>query len=117
MADYGAAVTWGEVKPGRERQSLEVWADSISINDKAVADGRLERWDTVIFEPAGGPPLGAIRVYGSQDQVDAFLRTDDFADVILRAGLSVSSVGYRRFTTGSALADGFARFSAAVESL
>jgi hypothetical protein len=35
----------------------------------------------------------------------------------MRAGLSVSSVGYRRFTTGDVLADGFTKFSAAVESL
>lgn len=117
MADFGVAVTWGEVKPGRERQSLEVWADAVTLNDKAVADGRIERWDAVLFEPAGGPPLGAIRIYGDQAQVDEFIRSDDFEDIILRAGLFISSLGYRRFTTGDALADGFARFSAAVESL
>jgi hypothetical protein len=117
MADYGVAVTWGEVKPGRERQSLEVWADAITLNDKAVADGRIERWDAVIFEPAGGPPLGAIRIYGDQGQVDEFIRSDDFEDIILRAGMHISALGYRRFTTGDALADGFARFSAVLESL
>jgi hypothetical protein len=117
MADYGAAVTWGEVKPGRERQSLEVWADSVSLNEKAVADGRLERWDAIILEPTGAPPAGVIRVYGSQEQVEAFLDSDDFTELILRASLSVSAVGYRRFTTGDALAEGFARFTAAVESL
>jgi hypothetical protein len=117
MADHGVAVTWGEVKPGRERQSLEVWADAVTLNDKAVADGRVERWDAVIFEPRGGPPLGAIRLYGEQAQVDEFIRSDDFQDIILRAGLHVSSIGYRRFMTGDALADGFARLSAAVEAL
>ena len=117
MADYGVAVTWGEAKPGRERQALEVWADAITLNDKAVADGRIERWDAVVFEPGGGPPVGAIRFYGTAEQIDVFVRADDFMDIIMRAQLMVSSVGYRRFTTGDALADGFARLSAAVESL
>jgi hypothetical protein len=117
MADYGVAVTWGEAKPGRERQALEVWADAITLNDKVVADGRVERWDAVAFEPAGGPPLGAIRFYGTAEQVDALVRADDFTDIILRAQLTVSSVGYRRFTTGDALGDGFARLSAAIDSL
>ena len=117
MADYGVAVTWGEAKPGRERQALEVWADAITLNDKVVADGRVDRWDAVVFEPSGGPPLGAIRLYGTAEQIDALVRADDFTDIILRAQLTVSAVGYRRFTTGDALADGFARLSAAIESL
>jgi hypothetical protein len=117
MADYGVAVTWGEVKPGRERQALEVWADSVTLNDKAVADGRVERWDAAIFEPAGGPPLGVIRFFGDQGQIDEFIRSEDFQDIILRAGMFISALGYRRFMTGDALADGFARFSAAIESL
>jgi hypothetical protein len=117
MADYGVSIIWGHAKPGREKQSLDVWADSVTLNDKAVADGRIERWDVVAFEPAAEGPSGAIRIYGSQDQVEDFIRSDDFQAAILRSGLVVNAVGYRRFMTGDALAQGFELFSSAVNSL
>ncbi len=117
MADYGVAVTWGDAKPGREKQSLAVWADGVALNDKAVADGRLERWDAVLFEPAGAPPAGALRLYGTQNQIEEFIRSEDFQSVILRAGLAINAVAYRRFSTGDALMEAFGRFGAAVDSL
>ena len=117
MADYGVAVTWGDVKPGREKQSLAVWADGVALNDKAVANGRLERWDAVLFEPTGAPPSGAIRLYGSQAQIDEFIHSEDFQSVILRAGLTINAVALRRFTTGEALTQSFARFATAVDTL
>jgi hypothetical protein len=117
MADYGVAITFGDTKPGREKQSLDVWADSLALNDKAVADGRIERWDAILFEPSGTPPAGAIRLYGTQEQIDTFVRSDEFQDTIVRAGLVVNAIGYRRFMTGDALVAGFARFTEAVESL
>jgi len=117
MADYGVAVTWGDAKPGREKQSLEAWADGVALNDKAVANGRLERWDAVLFEPTGAPPAGAIRLFGTQAQIDEFIHSEDFQSVIVRAGLTVNAVALRRFTTGEALAQSFARFSDVVNSL
>jgi hypothetical protein len=117
MADYGVAVTWGDVKPGREKQSLAVWADAVALNDKAVANGRLERWDAVLFEPMGAPPLGAIRLFGSQAQIDEFIHSEDFQSVILRAGLTINAVALRRFTTGDALNESFARFATVVDTL
>ena len=117
MADYGVAITFGDTKPGREKQSLDVWANSLALNDKAVADGRIERWDAILFEPAGAPPAGAIRLYGTQEQIDTFVRSDEFQDTIVRAGLVVNAIGYRRFMTGDALVSGFARFTEAVKSL
>jgi hypothetical protein len=117
VADYGVAVTWGDARPGREKQSLEVWADGVALNDKAVANGRLERWDAVLFEPTGAPPSGAIRLYGSQAQIDEFIHSEDFQSVILRAGLTINAVALRRFTTGDALTQAFGRFAAAVNTL
>src|SRR5579864_3952838 len=90
MADYGVAVTWGDPKPGREKKALELWADSVAVNEKAVANGRIESWDAVIFEPTASPPAGAIRLHGSQDQIDQFVRSEDFQDIINRATLLLS---------------------------
>jgi hypothetical protein len=117
MADYGVSVTWGDAKPGRDQKALELWGDAIAQNDKAVADGRIERWDAVVFEPSGNPPAGAVRFYGTLEQIEAWIQSDDFQDTMMRGGLNVNSFGYRRFTTGDALAQGFARFAQAVSAL
>ena len=117
MADYGVAVTWGDMKPGREKQAFEAWAEGAALNDKAVANGQIERWDAVMFEPIGSPPLGAIRLYGTQEQIDEFIRSDEFRSTVQQAGMALNAVGYRRFITGDALLEGLARGSAAIEAL
>ena len=117
MADYGVAVTWGDVKAGREMKALELWADSVTLNEKAVADGRISSWDAIVLEPAGTPPAGVTRLYGSQDQIEQFIRSDDFQEIVQRVTLHLSNVGLRRFMTGDALAQGFARYTSLVQSL
>ena len=117
MADYGVAVTFGDPRPGREKKALELWADAVVLNDKAVADGRISSWDAIVFEPSGMPPAGATRIYGSQDQIDQFIRSDDFQEIVQRVGLLLNNVGLRRFMSGEALAQGFARYANLIESL
>jgi hypothetical protein len=117
MGDYGVAVTWGDVKPGREKKALDLWADAVTMNEKAVADGRIESWDAIIFEPSGAPPDGVTRLYGTDEQIERFIRSEEFQDMINRAVLLLANVGVRRFLRGNALAEGFARFTKLVESL
>ena len=117
MADYGVSIVWGDTKTGREKKALELWLDSVTLNEKAVADSRIESWDAVGFEPAPNAPVGVMRIFGTQEQVEEFINADDFQEKIMRAGLLLNGVGYRRFMTGDRLADGFARFSQAIESL
>ena len=117
MADYGVAVTWGESKPGREKKALEVFADATTNNDKAVANGRIASWDVVFFEPSGTPPIGAIRIYGTQEQIDEYVRSDEFLNPVERATLTVNNVGIRRFMTGAALFDGISRYTQLLDSL
>jgi hypothetical protein len=117
MADYGVAVTWGDPKPGRERKALELWADTVAMNEKAVANGRIESWDAVLFEPAASPPAGVIRLHGTQEQIEQFIRSEDFDDIISRATLLLFNVGLRRFLEGNALLEGFARYTKLIDAL
>jgi hypothetical protein len=117
MADYGVAVTWGETKPGQEHKALELWADAITQNDKAVADSRIDRWDAVAFEPSGHPPAGAVRIYGTREQIEDWIQSPDFRETVLRGEMLLNSFGFRRFTTGDALAQDFAEFAQVLGSL
>lgn len=117
MSDYGVAVIWGEPKPGREKMALDALGEATTNNDKAVANGKIASWDVVIFEPTGTPPAGAIRLYGTQDQIEDYIGSDEFQDPIEKAQLCVNNVGLRRFVMGAALAEGLGRFAGLVDSL
>ena len=117
MSDYGVAVTWGDPKTGREKTALDCLTEATTNNDKAVANGKIASWDLVIFEPSGMPPAGVIRIYGTQDQVEDYIRSDDFQEPIEKANLTVNNVGYRRFVTGAALTEGIGRYAGLIDSL
>jgi hypothetical protein len=117
MADYGVAITWGDPKPGREKKALDLWGDAVTMTDKAAADGRIDSWDAVIVEPSATPPAGVMRIHGTQDQIEQFIRSEDFEDVLDRSTLLLFNVGIRRFVQGNALMEGFSRYTTLVESL
>jgi hypothetical protein len=117
MADYGVAVTFGEAKPGREKKGLEVLAEATANNDKAVADGKLDSWDVVFFEPSGTPPAGVIRLRGTREQIDEYVQSDEFLVPFQTASFLVNNVGMRRFITGAAILEGLARYTQILDSL
>jgi hypothetical protein len=117
MADYGVAVTFGDSKPGREKKALDVLAEATTNNDKAVAEGRLDSWDVVIFEASGTPPAGVIRLYGSHEQIEDFVQSEEFLVPFQKASLLVNNVGMRRFVTGAALLEGMSRYTQILDSL
>ena len=63
------------------------------------------------------PPAGAIRMYGTQEQIEAFISSEDFEGPVERAVLLLQNVGIRRFSTGDGLADTVTRYATLVESL
>jgi hypothetical protein len=117
MGDYGVAITWGEAKAGRERQSLDLWADAVAFNEKVVANGQAERWDVVFFEPSGAGPSGAVRYYGTAEQMDALTRSEEFTRLLMRGQLLLHAFGVRRFMTGQALVDGMGQYSSMLDAL
>ena len=117
MADHGLAITWGDFKPGRERKALNLWGEAVAFNDKAVADGRIEGWDAVLFEPSGTFPAGAVRFYGTAEQIGAVTGAEDFLAFIERGQQFLFNFGFRRFLIGQAMADAVARVAGAVDLL
>ena len=117
MPDYGAAISWGDPKPGREKQAQDLFGSVVGLNETAVADGRLSSWDVVLYEPNGAPPTGAMRLFGTREQVHAFLESDEFKESLGKATLFLDNVGVRRFVIGDALMEAFGRFAEQVKSL
>lgn len=117
MADHGLVITWGELKPGRERKALHLWGEAIAFNDQAVAEGRIEGWDAILLEPSSTFPAGAMRYYGTAEQMGALAASDDFLGIVGRGQLFLSNFGYRRFIMGQAVADAMTRAAAVVDTL
>jgi len=117
MADYGVSVVWGEAKVGREQAALDSWAATAATNDKAVSEGRLEAWDAAIFEANGEGPGGVLMFLGTQEQIEAFIATDEFQQNLLRASLALHGVGLRRFVRGDAMLTAFAGYAEIVAGL
>src|SRR5579863_367258 len=117
MADYGLAVTWGELKPGREKKTLELWGDAVAFSDKLVANGGMERWDAVVFEPSGAYPQGVVRYFGTTEQVDALTLTQEVQTIVARGQHYLVGFGFRRFVSGDALFAEIGRFAEIIDTL
>jgi hypothetical protein len=52
MGDHGVEITWGDPKTWREKMSLDLWAATVAQNEKDVADGVIERWEAIVYEPS-----------------------------------------------------------------
>ena len=117
MADYGCMIAWDRVAIGRERKALEVWADALDFYGKAQANGQIDRYETLGFESNAAHLLGCILIHGSQQQIDAFMSTNEFRALQQQASMVVSSLTVTRFQTGQAMVDTVASFAGAIDTL
>src|SRR5579862_4860803 len=117
MGDYGIAVTWGDLKSGRESKVMEYFGEATAFSDKAVAVGRIERWDVALFESSGAHPYGAVRYYGTAEQITALAASDEFLGTVFRGQLLFVGFGFRRFVTGDVLIHAIGHAAEQIEAL
>ena len=79
MADYGAVLAWNSPRQGREAKALEVFVEAQAMFEKAQANGLIDSFETVLFQATGGAlPGGMTIAWGSEDEMDAWRRNDDY---------------------------------------
>jgi hypothetical protein len=118
MGDYAHVTAYGSIRVGREKQAFQVWADALDFYEKAQANGLIESYDIVLFQPSGGAlPTGMITLWGSQDQIDAIGRNEDRTALQLRAGLVVENLVESRAMRGAPVLDGVMQFQEVINSL
>ena len=93
MADSGLFIGWGEVVRGREDRALEVFNESIELYGQMQSDGRIENFEVCLLEPHGGELGGFTLLRGSEDQIDAVHRSEDFERMTTKASLIVENLG------------------------
>jgi hypothetical protein len=93
MADAGLFIGWGEVVRGREDRALDVFNETIEFYGQLQSDGRIEDFEVALLDPHGGELLGFVMLRGSEDQIDAVHRDQDFQRLMTKGSLVVDDLG------------------------
>jgi hypothetical protein len=104
MADAGLFIGWGDVVRGREDRALDVFNETIEFYGQLQSDGRIEDFEVVLLEPHGGELQGYAMLRGSEDQIAAIRRDEDFERLMTKASLIVDDLGYIGAAIGASLA-------------
>jgi hypothetical protein len=105
MADAALFVGWGQVVRGREERALDVFNETIELYGQMQADGRIESFEVCLLDPHGGELGGFELLRGSEDQIDALRRSDDFERLMTKASLVVDDLGM----VGASIGEGLGR--------
>ena len=104
MADAGLFIGWGEVVRGREDRALEVFNETLEFYGQLQSNGRIEDFEVALLDPHGGDLLGYTMLRGSEDQIDAVRRDENFIRLMTKASLIVENLGIIPASIGEGLA-------------
>ena len=110
MADAGLFIGWGQVARGREDRALDVFNETIELYGQMQSDGRIESFEVALLEPHGGELGGFELLRGSEEQIDAVRRSDEFQRVMTKASLVVDDLGVVTALIGEGLGRSMAMY-------
>ena len=93
MADAGLFIGWGQVVRGREDRALDVFNETLELYAQMQSDGRIESFEVCLLQPHGGELGGFELIRGSEEQIDALRRSEDFERINTKASLIVDDLG------------------------
>jgi hypothetical protein len=105
MADAGLFIGFGQVVRGREGRAVDVFNETIELYGQMQSDGRIESFEVCLLDPHGGELGGFELLRGSEEQIDALRRSEDFERLNTKASLVVDDLGI----IGAALGEGLGR--------
>jgi hypothetical protein len=105
MADAGLFIGWGEVVRGREERALDVFNETLELYGQLQSDGRIESFEVALLDPHGGELQGYAMLRGSEDQIDAVRRDENFIRAMTKASLVVDDLGL----IGASIGEGLGR--------
>ena len=103
MADAAIFIGWSDAVRGREDRALDVFNETIELFGQMQSDGRIESFEVCLLEPHGGDLGGFMLLRGSEEQIDAVHRSEDFQRVTTKASLVVDGLGIVPASIGEGL--------------
>lgn len=110
-------IGWGPVVRGREKQSLQVFQESVEYWTRLQREGQIESFEPVALDPHGGDLQGFVLIRGNQEQLDQIQHSDEFRRSIMRASHVVDRLGIVDAHTGEDLNRLFASFQEEASAL
>jgi hypothetical protein len=104
MADAGLFIGWGQVARGREDRALNVFNETIELYGQMQSDGRIESFEVCLLEPHGGELGGFVLLRGTEEQIEAVHRAEDFERITTKGSLVVDDLGVVPVAIGASLA-------------
>ncbi|KUI35742.1 hypothetical protein [Mycobacterium sp. GA-2829] len=87
MAEAALCTVFGGPVPGREKQAVNVYNDTMQYFARLQEEGKIERTDVAILGATGGDLNGFILTRGTAAQIDALRRTKEFRQLVNRVQL------------------------------
>ena len=101
MANAGLFIGWENPVPGRERQALRVFNDSLQYYTALQQQGRIESFESVLLENHGGDLGGFILLRGDKEQLSRLRVDPEFQHNVVRSTLVAGRFG----VVGASLGD------------
>ena len=113
MADRVLFIGWGETIPGREERSLEVFNEAVGIIGRMQQEGRIEKFDVVLFGP-NSDLGGYMQLQGTEDQIAAVKADDEFRRNTADAQLIVAGLRHLEGVVNEGVAGEMAIYQEAI---
>jgi hypothetical protein len=93
MANAALLIRWQRSVPGREKQALALFGQSLEYYGTLQSKGAIESFEPVLLNPGTTDLNGFILIRGSSDQLDALKREDQFIEFTIRGGYLIEGLG------------------------
>lgn len=117
MAEAGLFIGWSAAVRGREEKSLEVFGEAMGYWASLEEDGKIESSEVALLRPHGGDLGGFMLLRGSEAQIDAVQREEEFGRIVVRAAFVVEGFGVVPIVIGDGIGPQMALFQEQIPQL
>ena len=115
MAEAALCTHWGTPIPGREKQALKVFNETVQWWAGVQQEGKIERFDVTVLAPSGGEVAGFLVARGTAAQIDSLRRTKEYQQRTARVQLIASHLSVTDAYVDEGLAQIMSQYQEVVE--
>jgi hypothetical protein len=115
MAEAALCTHWGTPIPGREKQALKVFNETVQWWAGVQQEGKIERFDVTVLAPSGGEVAGFLVARGTAEQIDSLRRSKEYQQQLARAQLIASRLSVTDAYVDEGLAQIMSQYQEVIE--
>jgi len=115
MAEAALCTHWGTPIPGRERQALKVFNETVQWWAGVQQEGKIERFDVTVLAPSCGEVAGFLVARGTAEQIDSLRRSKEYQQQLARAQLIASHLSVTDAYVDEGLAQIMSQYQEVIE--